>query len=144
MKGKDTIGTGLASYRDWKKSLAIRDTEAASILKRVFQDAESDPLNVSLDDTISMYVTFERFLNILLKCQIKTTTARLEHRYQMDFNILPFYYEATGGERYRKGGVPDSSIFTEEAIEYMDFNVLCAYIGKDQPIFLSEAYDEIE
>ncbi len=37
----------------------------------------------------------------------------------MDFNILPFYYEATGGERYRKGGVPDSSIFTEEAIEYI-------------------------
>jgi len=33
---------------------------------------------------------------------------------------------------------------SEEAIEYMDFNVLCAYIGKDQPIFLSEAYDEIE
>ncbi len=32
----------------------------------------------------------------------------------------------------------------EEAIEYMDFNVLCAYIGKDQPVFLSEAYDEIE
>ena len=84
LKGKDTIGTGLASYRDWKKSLAIRDTEAASILKRVFQDAESDPLNVSLDDTISMYVTFERFLNILLKCQIKTTTARLEHRYQIE------------------------------------------------------------
>ena len=37
----------------------------------------------------------------------------------MDFNILPFYYEATGGQRYRKGGVPDSSIFTEEAIEYI-------------------------
>ena len=31
---------------------------------------------------------------------------------------------------------------SEESIEYMDFKVLCAYIGKDQPIFLSEAYDE--
>mgnify|MGYP003136475091 FL=1 len=30
---------------------------------------------------------------------------------------------------------------SEEAIEYMDFNVLGAYIGKDQPIFLSE-YEE--
>ena len=29
----------------------------------------------------------------------------------------------------------------EEAIEYMDFNVLGAYIGKDQPVFLSE-YEE--
>jgi len=33
---------------------------------------------------------------------------------------------------------------SEEAIEYLDFNVLCAYIGKDQPVFLSETYDEIE
>ena len=32
---------------------------------------------------------------------------------------------------------------SEEALEYMDFNVLCAYIGKDQPIFVSEAYDEV-
>ncbi len=30
---------------------------------------------------------------------------------------------------------------SEEAIEYMDFNVLGAYIGKDQPVFLSE-YEE--
>ena len=27
---------------------------------------------------------------------------------------------------------------SEEAMEYMDYNVLCAYIGKDQPIFLSD------
>jgi hypothetical protein len=45
----------LASYRDWKKSLEIRDTEAALILKRVFQDAESDPLKMSIEETISMY-----------------------------------------------------------------------------------------
>ena len=31
---------------------------------------------------------------------------------------------------------------SEEAIEYMDFNVLCAYIGKDQPVFLREEYEE--
>jgi hypothetical protein len=30
----------------------------------------------------------------------------------------------------------------EEAIEYLDFNVLCAYIGKDQPVFLREEYKE--
>ena len=30
---------------------------------------------------------------------------------------------------------------SEEAIEYMDFNVLGAYIGKDQPVFLNE-YEE--
>ena len=30
----------------------------------------------------------------------------------------------------------------EEAIEYLDFNVLCAYIGKDQPVFLREEYEE--
>jgi len=29
----------------------------------------------------------------------------------------------------------------EQAIEYMDFNVLCAYVGKDQPIFLHKDYD---
>ena len=46
----------MASYRDWKKSLEIRDTEAALILKRVFQDAESDPLKMSIEETISMYV----------------------------------------------------------------------------------------
>ena len=45
----------MASYRDWKKSLEIRDTEAALILKRVFQDAESDPLKMSIEETISMY-----------------------------------------------------------------------------------------
>ena len=31
---------------------------------------------------------------------------------------------------------------SEEAIEYMDFNVLRAYIGKDQPVFLREEYEE--
>ena len=30
---------------------------------------------------------------------------------------------------------------SEEAIEYMDFNVLGAYISKDQPLFLSEEYE---
>ena len=32
---------------------------------------------------------------------------------------------------------------SEEAIEYLDFNVLCAYIGKDQPIFVSSEYDDV-
>ena len=32
---------------------------------------------------------------------------------------MPFFYEATGGESYRKGGVPGSSIFTVEAMEYI-------------------------
>ena len=32
---------------------------------------------------------------------------------------------------------------SEEALEYMDFNVLCAYNRKDQPIFVSETYDEV-
>ena len=31
----------------------------------------------------------------------------------------------------------------EEALEYMDYNVLCAYIGKDQPIFVSSEYDDV-
>ena len=31
----------------------------------------------------------------------------------------------------------------EEAIEFLDFNVLCAYIGKDQPIFVSSEYDDV-
>jgi len=32
----------------------------------------------------------------------------------------------------------------DDAIEYLEFNTLCAYVGKDQPIFLSVDYDEIE
>ena len=32
---------------------------------------------------------------------------------------------------------------SEEALEYMDYNVLCAYIGKDQPIFVSSEYDDV-
>ena len=32
---------------------------------------------------------------------------------------------------------------SEEAIEFLDFNVLCAYIGKDQPIFVSIEYDDV-
>ena len=32
---------------------------------------------------------------------------------------------------------------SEEAIEFLDFNVLCAYIGKDQPIFVSSEYDDV-
>jgi hypothetical protein len=55
LKGQNTVATGLAAYRDWSKSLAIRDTDAALILKQVFQDAESSPLKLSLEDTMKMY-----------------------------------------------------------------------------------------
>ena len=95
-------------------TLAI-DTSPASM--KVSDDSiadRGDAFHVFTEET-----TTGRGLASSGPCQISASCDQNGTKYQMDFNILPFFYEATAGESYRKGGVPESSIFTEEAMEYI-------------------------